>query len=552
MSTQTQEKPPTTLLGPWLVWGAASVVTLLILVLLAMWLVPRFAPVWVATHSPFFVQVLYAVERESATPGVSNTDAADVALYRMWVWDRHAAGVLRRRLEAAPATYDGMLEANLLQVMCERTSIRVQAAEHMSPVAAEAWADRYRENQRDDLLAAGLLLVRSPQLYHQRAGINCLGDLGDRRALPDVEAHLSHPEEWMARIAREAVERIGDPASIPALCQTMMRSKDSHPMEYLATIDRMEVTVPEDQLAMILGHPSRFVRLWALNRLGAQRTATSFSALARLAADEDERVAMSARTVLMVGINAADIESLLGLLRSDDKLVGSGSALVLSALGNRRAVPPLLDLLVRTEGFIEPAVEAALLACLPADSDAELQAGFVHRSGTVRAWIARRIGVRRLPDAPAFLLAHVEDPEPQVRAAIYRALGELHVREVLPRLRQALASDVMVERVAAIRALGDLQDPTALRALSELLQAKERRLRQAAAQALGELGDPAAMPELRRVQNDPEPAVREAVRQALEHLSGDAPELRAVEGRRLQEFVEPVPPPTVPEPSPTP
>ncbi|HEX3135080.1 MAG TPA: HEAT repeat domain-containing protein [Planctomycetota bacterium] len=539
MSTQTLRRTTTTLVGPWLVWGSTAVMTVLILALLAMWLAPRWAPAWVATYSPFFAQVVYAVEQEAAPPAGDFTDASEVARLRLWSWNEDAAGVLRRRLEAAPSSYEGTVEAFLLEVMCSTEAIREQAEAHMSPAAAAAWADRYRENQREDLLAAGMLLLRNSQVYTQRSGVNCLGALGDRRARVDLEAHLADPDVWMVGIVRDALERLGDPAAIPALCQAMMRSKDLHPLAFLGTIGRLVEVVPEAQLVIILKHPSRFVRLWALNHLGPQRTVASLPVLVRLAAEEDESVARNARQLLIQGRSMADIDGLLGLLRSDDKQIRAGSAWVLATLGDRRAVPALLNLLVRTEGFIEPAVEDALLACLPADSDADLHAGFAHPSGTVRAWIARRMGIRRLPDAPAFLLAQVNDPEPQVRAAIYRALGELRVRDALPLLQRAMATGVVFECAAAIRALGDMGDPAYSRALSELLTARERRLRQAAAQALGALGDPAAAEALRLAQDDPEPAVREAVRQALEQLSRDQHELHTVEGQRLQEFVEP-------------
>jgi HEAT repeat protein len=546
MSTQTVRKTPTSLLGPWLVWGFAGIVVLTAMLGVAMWVVPRFAPAWVAAHSPFFEHVLYALEQDTDGSNQAFGGMSD----RLWEWNEHAAWTMRRRLENLSPTANGTIDAELLQVMCSRDSIQELAQAHMPPAAAAEWAAHYMERQQDDLQACGELLLNNPQAHLHSYGANCLGALANRRSRQKLEAHLNDADAYVAHAVRDALQQIHDPASVPVLCQAVLHASDPHPLQFLRLIDALVTVVPEEHLLTVLAHPSRYVRGWAFSHLEKQRTAAAVPVLLRLAADEDPSVAKRARNLLLSGNADEEMRLLIDALSMGDVQSRAGSAWVLSALGDRRAVLPLLDLLVRTEGFIEPAVEGALLDCFPADSDAELQAGFAHRSGTVRAWIARRLGVRRLPDAPEFLLAHVDDPEPQVRAAIYRALGELRARDALPVLQRAMDSGVIFERAAAIRALGDMKDPAYLRTLSNLLQAKERRLRQAAAQALGALGDPTAMAELRLAQDDLEPAVREAVRQALEQLSGDGQELRAVEGRRLQEFAEPAAPSSTPAPVP--
>jgi HEAT repeat protein len=120
------------------------------------------------------------------------------------------------------------------------------------------------------------------------------------------------------------------------------------------------------------------------------------------------------------------------------------------------------------------------------------------------------------------LLESLKSPDPGVRAASARALGEIasEARQAIPAIGLALRDPDVVVRENAARALGQI-GPAAhatVPGLLESLRDVNPRVRKAAALALGRIGDAGAEEALKLARKDPDKGVRDAVKVALKNL----------------------------------
>lgn len=142
-------------------------------------------------------------------------------------------------------------------------------------------------------------------------------------------------------------------------------------------------------------------------------------------------------------------------------------------------------------------------------------------------------------EAIAVLAARSEDPDPEARAVVAAAWGDLGNRAAVPRLKRALAdnnADVRIAAAASLTKLGDVQGLTSLidetkpimtgRASSpaeELRRMARDAARGRAALTLGETSRDSAADALRSLLSDPSGEVRDAAAVALARLGrGDA------------------------------
>jgi HEAT repeat protein len=107
-----------------------------------------------------------------------------------------------------------------------------------------------------------------------------------------------------------------------------------------------------------------------------------------------------------------------------------------------------------------------------------------------------------------------------VRAAACRALGAIGDRQAVPPLIQALGDRDRGVRAAACRALGAIGDRQAVPHLIQALGDWDEYVRRAACRALGQIGDPQALPHLiQALEDEDEDAyVRRAAREAVEQI----------------------------------
>lgn len=119
----------------------------------------------------------------------------------------------------------------------------------------------------------------------------------------------------------------------------------------------------------------------------------------------------------------------------------------------------------------------------------------------VRFWALQVIGRRRSPLAWTAITELLDDPSPNVRAALAEGLPVCYPRPTMA-LRRLLADDEWYVRVHAARALGEVQATRAAPAVAELLRDSSWWVRDAAEKALVALGPRGVQEALRLLEDD--------------------------------------------------
>lgn len=166
---------------------------------------------------------------------------------------------------------------------------------------------------------------------------------------------------------------------------------------------------------------------------------------------------------------------------------------------------------------------ATILGGTGTQNDVEdLTTHLAHEDARVRLQTVRALAHIGGDDAGMLLLGMVDDPDPDVRAAVATALGALGpdraVKSLLERLER---EEVQKVEVQILRALGALGDPGAVpsiekRAVGNFFSRSPTSVRVAAYRALGSIGTPRASQLLDEAEDDRDQEVRRAVRAILE------------------------------------
>ncbi|HXE74026.1 MAG TPA: HEAT repeat domain-containing protein [Candidatus Xenobia bacterium] len=163
-----------------------------------------------------------------------------------------------------------------------------------------------------------------------------------------------------------------------------------------------------------------------------------------------------AREIILLGrLRSPLCLPLLRELRDDpDPDVRLAAVRALGLLGTPEAVAPLLELLERAEMTVSiPSWQRALISCCQ-NHPALLLPALDRLSGTPRTLLMRVVAEVASPAILPNLLELAEDPDPQIRAHVARALGRLEGEEVRGCLQRLLHDRIWFVRVRAARALG--------------------------------------------------------------------------------------------------
>jgi HEAT repeat protein len=133
---------------------------------------------------------------------------------------------------------------------------------------------------------------------------------------------------------------------------------------------------------------------------------------------------------------------------------------------------------------------ADVLATIGPDAVAEVIAAHAELGPAGRIAAIDVIGRARPLHAVPWLLARLDDAEPDERSRAAHALGAIGDASAVPALEAALRDRAWAVRAMAAKALGRIGDPAAIPGLRRALRDREWWVRSNAARALGALGQP--------------------------------------------------------------
>lgn len=180
---------------------------------------------------------------------------------------------------------------------------------------------------------------------------------------------------------------------------------------------------------------------------------------------------------------------LTGMLGDRNLEVRCVAVRALGAIGDAKAAPPLVALLVSSRPVPASLVAVALVRLCPGP-EAVLVEALDSRSDLVRAMAAEVLGLAGAVTAGTALLSVlVSDSSEDVRVRAARALGRIGVPSSLPALTEAVTSGQSAGlRAAAAAALGELGSPVAVPVLRTALDDESAAVARTAAGALVALG----------------------------------------------------------------
>ena len=198
----------------------------------------------------------------------------------------------------------------------------------------------------------------------------------------------------------------------------------------------------ESGSAMMRPALARLHAIWGLGQL-ARKNAEAAKPLVNLLADADEEVRAQAAKVLGEARYAGGYEGLVGLLKDTQPRVQFFAAQGLGKIGNKGAVPAILDLLGRNadaDAFIRHACFTALAAI---DDKPTVLAAATSENASVRLGVLETLRRWESPEAARFL----NDIEPRIVLEAARAINDVPINAARPALAALIAKPALAEPV---------------------------------------------------------------------------------------------------------
>ncbi|MHC4876653.1 MAG: HEAT repeat domain-containing protein [Planctomycetota bacterium] len=278
----------------------------------------------------------------------------------------------------------------------------------------------------------------------RRAAIIELGKTGDSRAIPILANSLHDSWEAVRQGVATAAGELGDSAALP-LALTLLMDSD-------AEVVRDAIT--------------------GLRRIGDSRTVL----ILLMFGQQDAALKLQVREAI-VGMGECVVSELIEIVQGKHRPIVRDAIVALGRIGDKRAVPTLLNALDVATGS--------------------------HRTSTVEA--LGRIGDEK---AVGPLVKLLEDPDEQVQICAAIALSRTpDARTVRPLMGILLQTNNDELRKQAVRALAATKDPRAVPAIARLLDSSDNSLKETIAEALGSIGDSSACQPLTRLLRSESPSV---------------------------------------------
>ncbi len=273
----------------------------------------------------------------------------------------------------------------------------------------------------------------------------------------------------------------------------------------------------EAALARMLGHAK--VRKDVVEALVRHGERVTELLIEQLSVDETDTRIAAVIALGRVGDRRA-VPALLDLLRHDPELVVI-TAGALARIGDPRALEPLLDVLSRPETAVRQAAIAALNSLGHPDLPARTETLLHSPNALVRESAARIVGYFGFANCVEPFLALFRDPDENVRRAAAESVAYLEDPRVLSVLDRAIHDDTPRVRASAAQGLGQTGRHEAVPLLIAALEDADAWVRYFAARALGQLGAPEVLEPLAAlIQRDSANHVRAAALEAIGCLGG--------------------------------
>jgi HEAT repeat protein len=261
------------------------------------------------------------------------------------------------------------------------------------------------------------------------AGINGLGDVGDRSSVELLRGIARADEGPASMFALASLVKLGHPSALDEILSGATLPDPNVRIAALGVLGRLKHHRSFQLLSQAVYDPDPAVRAFAAGALGEYGTPDAAAPLTHAIGDEDPRVRSIAASSLG-RLNLPHTKPLLWQAAKDPiDLVRIGAVEALLRLG---------------------------------DSDAMLVARELatHPNPSVRGAVAQAIGQAHNKAGLPLLDRLRQDQQPQPRLMAARALGKLHTRDAVPSIRHAMQdSDAAVRLTAAGSLLQALHPP---------------------------------------------------------------------------------------------
>lgn len=373
--------------------------------------------------------------------------------------------------------------------------------------------------------------LRNAHRWRDRAlAAELLGRVGNAKAVPALleTIQATRTEDGDVRdIALRALARIGDPASVAPLTETL-ETADSWLAPHVADILTRHGEASIAPLLSVLERrtPAR-ARAWAANVLGELRAPVALPALLAGLDDTDDEVRAKSATALgRIGDRSAVRPLLEHLLADPAPFVRARIANALGLFGDNDVTDRLVHALGDPAWWVRVRSVEALERIGPA-AEQPLLTALNHADGEVRG---RAAGTLERLGAAATLAAVVrDDDDPDQAATTLVKFPTAGARELIAGLLMAPRDVTRQTILRALRAGSrrDLAPEIAQVALSD----PDPALRSLALDTLAKFRVPEAMTAaLEAEQGDPEPLVRAAAIRVLARQGGESAIRRVVAG----------------------
>lgn len=201
---------------------------------------------------------------------------------------------------------------------------------------------------------------------------------------------------------------------------------------------------------------------------------------------------------LLAGDITPYVKKVSGRLKDPDETVVINAALALGELKIPEVIPDLLDIIDSPSEKVRSAVVTAVRS--------------------LAFWLSDIDGKNRLTYA---LMSLAKDPSPVIRAIVVETLGYLENFEALDALMEALGDESSQVRENAAAALGNFNAPNVVEALVGLLHDESVVIRWNAVTALNRIGDRSCLGPISRLLEDSDESVRLAAKAFIDSFPAD-------------------------------